>query len=291
MIRKIKNKDIDKSRWDELIYNSSQSSVYALSGFLDTVCPNWEGLILNDYEAVFPLPIKQKLFFKYLVQPIFSQQYSIFSSRELSSYEKSLFIQEITLYKSIRLCLSMPYMDFCKERANYILDLSIPLSDIRSNYSINTVRNIKKSQTKNLQCRQLYDKEAAIEAFLSVDEKKRYSCYKKPIKKILEQVDFESYLVCDDSKEYAVAIFLKTKNRLYYLFPASTNEGRQKSAMFTLIDFVIQKYAGTQMILDFEGSEIEGVKDFYEGFGSEKCPYFYFERHSFPLICYFFKNG
>ncbi len=43
--------------------------------------------------------------------------------------------------------------------------------------------------------------------------------------------------------------------------------------MFLLIDEFIKDNSGTNLVLDFEGSNIEGVARFYSGFGSKPFNY------------------
>lgn len=71
MIHCIKRKDLDIDKYDACIAASVQFRIYAFSWYLDAVSENWEVLILNDYEAVMPLPWKQKYFLKYITQPFF----------------------------------------------------------------------------------------------------------------------------------------------------------------------------------------------------------------------------
>jgi hypothetical protein len=48
--------------------------------------------------------------------------------------------------------------------------------------------------------------------------------------------------------------------------------------MFLLIDELIRQNAEKKIILDFEGSQIEGIARFYKGFGAENQPYFMVKR-------------
>ncbi|MDA9093212.1 hypothetical protein N9J92_05085, partial [Polaribacter sp.] len=68
MIHIIERKDLDVDKYDACIADSVQSRIYAFSWYLDVVTDNWDILILNDYEAVMPLPWKQKYFLKYITQ-------------------------------------------------------------------------------------------------------------------------------------------------------------------------------------------------------------------------------
>ena len=278
MIRKLHNSAIDRQKWDALVQSSPYADVYALSSFLDVVCPDWGGVVLGDYEAIMPLPVKKKFFLTYLVQPIFSQQYRIYSQRNVSIQEVDLFRKEILKFRFVRICLSLSLFDTAIPRYNFSLDLSKSYADITRNYSENTRRNIQKAQRSGLIFAKTDNVERALQVFFAADTKNYYAPYENTIRSLVASCDSEIYEVKNDSEILAVAVFLKTPKRLYYLFPASTSNGKQLSAMFLLLDSVIRTYAETSFTLDFEGSEIAGVRRFYEGFGAQKESYYYFKK-------------
>ena len=51
----IKNININREKWDDCVSNSVNSRVYGLSWYLDIVCKNWDGIVIDDYEIVFPV--------------------------------------------------------------------------------------------------------------------------------------------------------------------------------------------------------------------------------------------
>jgi hypothetical protein len=67
---------------------------------------------------------------------------------------------------------------------------------------------------------------------------------------------------------------LDSNNKITYLLPISSSEGKSSSAMFYLIDFIIRREANSSTELDFEGSSIEGIARFYKGFGAVNQPYY-----------------
>jgi len=71
MIHYVKREDLEVLKYDACIENALQSRVYAFSWYLDIVADNWDVLVLNNYEAVMPVPWKQKYFIKYVTQPFF----------------------------------------------------------------------------------------------------------------------------------------------------------------------------------------------------------------------------
>ena len=60
MINYIEHKDIDFKKWDSCVANSLNRLIYGFSWYLDVVCNDWDALVYNDYEAVFPLPKRKK---------------------------------------------------------------------------------------------------------------------------------------------------------------------------------------------------------------------------------------
>ena len=54
--------------------------------------------------------------------------------------------------------------------------------------------------------------------------------------------------------------------------------------MFFLVESVLKQYDNKEYILDFEGSEIEGVARFYKGFGAQDQPYYYYKKYNNRLL-------
>ena len=80
----------------------------------------------------------------------------------------------------------------------------------------------------------------------------------------------------------AAAFFIETHNKAIYLFPASSEEGKDLRAMFLLIDTYINKNSENNLTLDFEGSNIESIARFYAGFGAKACEYLQVRRNKLP---------
>ena len=60
--------------------------------------------------------------------------------------------------------------------------------------------------------------------------------------------------------------------------------------MFLLVEEIIKKFSNSKYLLDFEGSEIEGVARFYVGFGASNAPYYYHKKYNNKLL-HFIKKG
>jgi hypothetical protein len=65
---------------------------------------------------------------------------------------------------------------------------------------------------------------------------------------------------------------------IHYVCAGPTEMGRAIGIMHGIINWVIQKYKGENVLLDFEGSSIPSVASFYKKFGATEFPYFVFQR-------------
>ena len=50
---------IDTTKWDDCISRSANGLIYASSRYLNAMADNWDGMIIDDYKAVMPLPWRE----------------------------------------------------------------------------------------------------------------------------------------------------------------------------------------------------------------------------------------
>src|SRR5476649_393601 len=106
MINYIEHKNIDKKKWDACIDSSSGACIFAYSWYLDIVSENWSALVLNDYEAVFPIAAKSKYKISYIYQPFFTRYFGVFTKNKISEKLVNEFLQAIPeKYKYLEFCL------------------------------------------------------------------------------------------------------------------------------------------------------------------------------------------
>jgi hypothetical protein len=293
MIRFLQNNEIDRTAWDQCVSESRQGLIYGMSWYLDLVSPGWCGLEDDDYSAVMPLPVKKKYGIPYIIQPLYAQQLGVFSEKEVPPEKIVEFINAIpSQYKYI--ALNLNFANEIRSRfsspgknSNFELALNQLYENIEAEYSTNTRRNIQKAAGLNISFNGSPEELVRLKAENTAKNRKRISP-----QKIMEYVsgvmEHGSGFVCTasaDDKTCAAVLFLHHKKRIYYLIPVSDFLGKEKKAMFAIIDLVIQKFAGSSMILDFEGSNIPGLARFFEGFGAINHPYpvLKINRLPFPL--------
>lgn len=281
MIRFLRNKEIDRQKWDATLACSNQSTLFAQSWYLDVVSPNWCALVRGDYEEIFPLPVKNKLGFKYLVQPNFTQQLGLFSCKKkpLPADEWINFIKK--KYRRFDFCLNTQNTIKLPE-AEPLSNCELPLQDsyetLKSNYATRVKRNLKKSYKADLQ-------QITLEEFIKLKLQNRnglpskmYDIIPKLYAAFLK--NGVQILLVGLRKDELLAgnLFVIFENRLIGLSGVSSPVGRKHLATFTIIDHLIKKYSSSDMVLDFKGGKMEGTKLFFLGFGAVEKTYFRVSR-------------
>ena len=282
----LRHTDIDRTRWDATIAHSLCDLPYAYSWYLDVVSPMWEALATEDYAYVMPLPLKKKWGISYLIHPIWVQQLGVFSAQKVTTEIFSAFRRSIPylMYDFNVNYLNRECISNCSlVKTNLITPYNKDIVTIRKGYNLNTKRNISKSQKARLTIR-----EVKIEEFVSLWKSEnatmRWDLH-TTIQPLVEAAfsqfsilnsQFQPRLfgVYNDDQLIAALFGMQTRERFIYLIPVSNQVGKEHSAMFLLVDYILENICCPQgLTFDCEGSMIEGVARFYRGFGTVEQPY------------------
>lgn len=287
MIKYLKHNQIDKKLWDACIRQAFNGNAYAVSWYLDLVHEGWEALIEDDYERVMPLTGAKKFGSSYLFQPYFTQQLGVFSKSRLSPGIVETFIQSIpSHFKFVEINLNSfnkisDEKNTVSRNNNFLLDLINPYERLVKKYTTNTRRNLKKSAANKLSISKNIKPEELIKLFRN-NRGNRLKKWDDSHYHILQRIMYIAvykgkgvlYGVYTEFNELcAAAFFLKNNNRLVFLFSGSNQSARENGAMTLLIDSVIQEFASSRTVFDFEGSNDENLARFYRGFGAKKNTY------------------
>lgn len=307
MVRLVKHNDLDLELWDRCIKESACNLVYAQSWYLDALTDQqWCGLVLDEYAAVMPLCYKSKYGIRYLAQPLFAQQLGVFSKIEITSSMCKIFLKAIPRkYWFVDMAFNFTNTSAINEvevgvqpRINIELQLNKSYQSIHQSFSENTKRNIKKIKTQELR---LHDSKSLLQVIdIFKSEKGRHSDikekdYHKLVALFAAGLALQKCFVAEvfDSIQntlLAGALFIITDNRLIFLFSGMSQEGKNKKAMFYLINEIIKKYSQTSMILDFEGSMDENLARFYKGFGGSEIIYTHVQFNRLPKLLKWIKS-
>ncbi len=303
-IKYVSYHDLDKQKWDDCIAGSINGLIYAQSFFLDAMAAQWDALILNDYDAVMPVCWKQKWGIKYLHQPAFIQQGGIYFKKNLAQDIPHLFYKALHKhfpFAEINLnyanaAVTLPGFTFTG-RNNYILDLKRSYDIISSAYSKNAAQELRRLKKFNLKYVNIVDTDEALDMYRQLYGKEMsysksdYEHFKalctnlaRENKVIVRQVKGEANALL------ALVLLLKDEHRLYNIISCILPEGKKYSANYFLYDELVKEFSGQSLLLDFEGSDIEGIKYFYEKFTQKNQPYLFMKYNRLPWPIKMFKK-
>lgn len=275
----VHRKAINVERWDQVISDSLAETLYPYSWYLDAAAENWSALVADNYTFIMPLVWKKKYGLRYLYQPFYTQQLGVFSKEHVDPEvitSMLLMLPSRFRFASINFNIKNLVGDLdpfkAEDKANYILNLKPSHEEIFASFSTNAKRNIKKAYEIDEEV----DTKVSIEELLAFKRKndvlKRSEEEYRWLQNLLETVSERSrgliYGARVDKQLSAVAYFAFSQSRAIYLVSASNEIGKEYRSMFKLVDSFIKAFAGSELVLDFEGSNIPSVARFFGGFGA-----------------------
>lgn len=290
------NHQIDKKRWDEIIDADDNGRIYANTIWLDAMSPDWAALVQGDYENIMPLTWKKKWGISYLAQPPFTQQLGIFSANKIHAETITAFFEETK--KRYRFG-EVSYNCYCSKsnytitlHKNYELDLSNGYTYIHNHYAKELIkRNLKQSNGLQLSYSVGNDEAYAIKTFQELYGDRTphvTNNYYNAFTKLCQQLAKSNRAFVRNvhntvnNELLATSLFVKDEKRIYNISPSTFPNGRTQNANHFLLDELIKEFAGSNLILDFEGSDLQGVERFYKKFGPEMKPYYFNKWNNLP---------
>jgi len=281
MIRIIPRKEIDVTKYQKCLEDSDYPNIYANSWWLDIVHPEWELVCKNDYESVMPLTQKRRFFQKKLVQPIFTQQLGIFCnpeylfsiSKEYIHFLKKKNIEGYQQWNDQQIEIRHDHEEV-GVRNNYILELQEGRDQF---YRSSHKRSIKKAIKAKTELRAISIKEfltffKSHNPYFNQDILPHFRKFTQLIEYAYNNKHGIPTATFIDGEMTACIFWGIQESRAYYLFPAVNKRGKESGSTHYLIDQV-QELIPEAKIIDFEGSDVEGVAHFIQGFGAMLQPY------------------
>ncbi len=297
---------IDKTRWDVCLRNSKNGILYALSGYLDIVSPNWCGIVKqteNQYLSICPLPFVQLFGFEVLRQPLFAQQLGIFSIEQPISTDFVLFVEQFFLkqpyispYQFNIQNTNLPFFQNKTFQVKFFythhLDLSQNYAEIIANMSADRRKNLKIAYKTDWKLEESQDIEPLIQMFQKTASQKiqggvsqnAYELLRKIYQFLIEQKIGKLYYSLLPNGERSAGVLLAFWNRtIIYLFNANAEKNAKLNGRLWILDQIFREYAETDWVFDFESPEIAEIAYFYRSFGTKEMPYQQIKYNNLPF--------
>ncbi|WP_299826168.1 GNAT family N-acetyltransferase [uncultured Pontibacter sp.] len=301
MLRYLPHHEINEKSWNDCVEASAERIVYAFSWYLNTVCKRWDAVVEEKdgkYVSVFPLPLGRRHGQLGILQPYFTQQLGLFSTPQSKYKSINDYLQLIPAkYKSVYLQLNSSNTEGINQhpvplkvaaRTNYLLSLAPPYEELLKNYR--NRHKLNKAKRQSIKVAPLSTIHTLINLFRSTKGKElteiksqHYKLLERLYEVLKERKQAELWQVVNAAGEaIAAAFFILEPGRIIFLLSGASEEGRRTAAMTLLLDSMIQRFAGSNRILDFEGSMVPSVGKFYANFGAGPVTYLSLTRQHTP---------
>lgn len=294
---------ISDTQWNIFIAASPQKIVYAYSWYLDVVTPEWGALILEEngiWKAVMPLPIRHKWGMKVIQQPLFCQFLGVFTKKGGDFQEVThLFLQKLPDYFRYISVYTGRFSPATSLSDNYevnhfsthILSLHLPYIILKQNYTSDRRLNLNRAERFGWEILESSDLNPMINLFRAnhasqieggVSET-AYHLLQKVMDVLYEKKAVKLLYAVKDGQIEAGAMFAVFDKRIIYLFNAASALGRKGNARTWLIDKIVQEYAESDYVFDFESPEVKSIADFYQSFGTREEEYLSLHFNNLPF--------
>lgn len=285
MIHHLSRKELDVEKYNACIAISVQSRIYAYSWYLDIVADNWDVLVLDDYEAVMPLPWRKKYFLKYVYPPLWLIELGFFSIHRIEC--EALFL-EYTFKKfrfvELRMNTQNQFQNFTPfriEKQLQYLSLKERYDAVFLKYQKDRKKDLRKAAKAGLVEKWNDTPENLIKLFaenvgmrIKNIKEKDYTNLQKIMTSCIEKRVGEILSVYTENNELiAAAFFLIHQEKITILVSSTDFKNRKNGANTFLIDRAIYKYQNNFNEFHFGGSSMPLVAKYFKSFGAKTISY------------------
>lgn len=291
MISYIQRDKLNDAKYDECIEKSFQSLPYAFTWYLDIAIDNWDALVLNDYEAVMPIPNAKKYFINYVYPPLWILQLGIFSRVNYSSKDGFInCLKERFRFIELRLNSKNFITPLYKKNQFQELQLTSDYESIKKGYKSDRKKDLKRAVKNDLFEKWNDSPKNLIELFKKNVGKRTPNICQRDYEKLNELIDIciekklgEVLSIYRTDKLVASAFFIKYQKAVTILCSSTDFLNRKNGANTFLIDRAIDKYQPEYSVFNFGGSSIKSIANYFLSFGGQSVDYEFLKINNLPF--------
>ncbi len=252
-------------------------------------------MVIDDYRTVMPVPWRKKMGLRYGYVPAFMQQLGFMGDIEKRDFSEWMQpVHSFLSFADIHFNSSNTVIQnkfFVTPRTNLFIDLARGYENIYAGYRNDLKENIRKAESEKLKYAGASITEAISFYHTYYGERmqhiprKEYERFQSLCELLQGNNQCFVKAVRDEQGDMlAIGLFLKDNKRIYNIMNTTLPAGRNKEANHFLLATLIREFSGQPLLFDFEGSELPGVKYFYESFGASNQPYFHYHFNGLPWL-------
>ncbi len=301
MITRVSRKELDIEKYNTCITNALQTNVFGYSWYLDEVCTNWDVLVLNDYEAVMPIPWRKKYFLKYVYIPLWLIELGIYSPEVEDENEFLIELFDDFKFIETKTNTHNSFSMFHNSQKDYqrqVLYLKEAYKTLFYGYRKDRKKDLKRAAKNDLTERWNDKPEKLITLFkTNVGKRVRkikeedYDVLLRLMNVCIEKRKGEILSVYNGNNEIvASGFFLKHAKKATILVSSTDFKNRKNGANTFLINSAIYKYQPNFEVFDFGGSVMKSIATYFLSFGATTEKYIYLKHNNLPKLLRFFKK-
>jgi len=265
---------------DKCISASPNGNIYALSWYLDIVCPDWELLANSDFSTVMPIPVFRSIGKKTLSQPDYAFHLGVFSTSIPDPETVYKYLQAIpSNYKFRKLCLNK-FNIVTKKNARIFnaaeLDLISPYKQTRARFSPKLKERLNLAAANSIS----FVSNTSVNDLLMFS----YRLDKLNKQKLKPNQISTLRLIASNAIRYrsaqlasaydrtnnlcAIILFLNFNGRASILHAATTVEGMETGAIEFIIDHFIRENSEQNLVLAIDNPGDKYLMETLQQFGS-----------------------
>lgn len=301
MISFVNRAELNVEKYNKCVENSLQSRIFAFSWYLDVACNTWGVLVLDDYEAVMPIPWDKKYTIKYVYPPLWILELGIFSLKEI---KMEPFIEVLLEhFKFVELRLNTDNEIGEVNDQNGIKTMQWMSITEGYDYAFSKYRKDRKkdlSKARKFGLKEVWedDAENLITLFKNNIGKRDQNIKSNDYKNLLSLIAIcqrkevgEIVSVYDDKEHLVASAFFLLYNKTATILVSSTDLGNRKNGANTfLIDRAICRYQQKYNIFSFGGSSIQTVASYFKSFGAQESNYGFIKQNNLPALIKLFRK-
>ena len=263
-----KETPILKRQFEQQVASASELDFFNQVWVQDILHEQWCYLIDHQSTILLRLPYKNKWGLRAYLQPLFIRSLHVFSAAQSNEI-----VRVLRLKLFLHVNLTLPTSTHLHTGIFQKLTWTDGIDEIRSGYSDNVKRSLKKASTLQLKTITYPD----FQSFFVAQKGENLGNLKKEswlrMAQLFAKARAMDAAFCvgafDQEKLVAAALFFKWKDQLYLMKGTLNEQGKKNGALVFLIDAVLQTNADTLKALDFIGSNQESIAAFYRKFGAK----------------------
>ncbi len=266
----IERKDVDIQKWDALVAQTGTTAIFSFSFYLDAVAENWCVITNDAYSAGIALPYTVRARRKILYTPIFVSYLEAMGEMD-EDLLRSLILKQ---FKTIEIEFRTPVLGEPQE----VFVTQLLNREKKRKGQVN--RMLNKAKRANLEVVSTKEWKNVFE-IVSAELKGKFSGMtevslqrlKEAYEEAAKNNQLNVFEVQQQKECVGGVICIEANGQLFYSKGACAVDARDNGGMYAAIDAAIS-YANEQdLIFDFGGSRVDGVRRFNHAFGGEDIEY------------------